>query len=60
MSQAKTINRTALDNRKVAAQAILMGYADGDVATVLATAATAGFVAGRLPDRGAVDVNSQL
>lgn len=47
-------NKTALPNRNVAtdrqkaATAILEGFADGDIATVLSTAATAGFVYGKI------------
>ena len=58
MPQSKTTSSVTLQNRKNAAQAILMGYDDADVATVLSNAATNGFVAGRLPDRGGIDVGA--
>lgn len=58
MSQTKTTNTTTLKNRRDAAQAIVWGYDDADVATVLTNAAANGFVAGRLPAQGGLDVGS--
>ena len=40
--------RTDATNRLKAATAILEGWADGDIATVLTTAAAAGFVYGKI------------
>jgi len=41
-------DRNVATNRQKAATAILEGYADGDIAQVLSTAATAGFVYGKI------------
>lgn len=49
MAQAADASAATLANRELAAQAIEQGYADGNVATVLSTAATAGYKLGELP-----------
>jgi hypothetical protein len=41
-------NRNTATDRQKAAQAILQGYADSDIAAVLSTAATAGFIYGKI------------
>ena len=41
-------DRNVATNRQKAAQAILQGYADGDIAAVLVTAAAAGFIYGKI------------
>jgi hypothetical protein len=58
MPHSKTTNTTTLKNRKDAAQAISMGYDDADVATILTNAAANGFVVGRLPAQGGIDVGA--
>lgn len=45
MSQAKSSSPATLNNRRLAADAILRGYDDGDIATVLSNARTAGYPA---------------
>lgn len=54
MANKRDPDRTLATNRVRAAQAILEGYADADVATVMVTAAAAGFVFGKVSsyDRG--------
>jgi hypothetical protein len=58
MPQTKTTNVVTVRARKTAAEAILMGYDDADVATILTNAAANGFVAGRLPAQGGIDVGA--
>jgi hypothetical protein len=43
MANAKASSKATLNNRRLAAEAILQGFADGDVGTVLTTARAAGY-----------------
>lgn len=45
MANAASASLEELANRQLAAEALLQGYADGDIAAVLSTADTAGFAA---------------